>query len=212
MDPLKRRFVDIDRDGFVLGPRDGRAASLPESTRDLAAFGALIPGTLGVDFSTFEVISPATAIELSDRSLGVKAGGEVIGKPGSCGIDDVRMDVVSMALVDMDEEGTPGNVGRSSASLLTEVGGLVAVRSSDLLGGIMAAERRLSDAGLAGGGILTLSRVAEVLVCEVSAWAPFLSASLGASSMCDEGARPAILSPLMDDVVEVDSTAVKGSP
>ena len=122
-------------------------------------------------FNKFEFELVSTAITLSETSLGVKAGGEVIGKPGSCGVEEVRMVVVSMALVDIEGEVTPGSVmWRSSGiSLFTEVGGLVEVRSSDLRGGLAAAESRLSEAFSDGGGMLTLSRVAEALVCDAPA-------------------------------------------
>jgi hypothetical protein len=95
----------------------------------------------------------------------------VIGKPDSCGVEEVKMDVVSMALVDIEGEVTPGSVmGRSSGiSLFKETGGLVEVRSSDLRGDLMITESRLSEAGADGGGMLTLSRVAEALVCDAPA-------------------------------------------
>ena len=216
VEPLKRRFVEIERAGLILGPREGRAESFAELSAAIFASGALAAlAALGAVLAIFELVSFGTAIILSGTSLGVKAGGEVIGKPGSCGVEEVRIDVVSMALVESDGDVAPASGCRSSAFslLLTEDGVLVASRSSDLRGGFIAADRRLSEAGLEeGGGIETLSRVADVLVCDASACALFRSVSFGARRRWDEGARPAAfkVGPRTDEVVEFESTAVKG--
>ena len=189
--PLKRRFVEIERAGFTLGPREGRAASFADLSVPDFASGAL--AALGAALTRLELVSFDTAIILSGTLLGVKAGGEVVGKPGSCGVEEVRIDVVSIALVGSEGDVAPANGWRSSAFslLFTEDGLLVASRSSDLRGEFMAIDSRRSVAGLEdGGGILTLSRVAEADVCDASAWVLFLSASFGARRICDEGVRP----------------------
>ena len=199
----------MERAGLVLGPREGKAASLSFAVSAAAALGSAAAAALGAAFTA----SLDTVIISLGTSLGVNAGGEVIGKPGNCGVEDVKIDVVSIALVDTDGDVAPAKGCRSSTfSLLCSGGtGLVASISADLRGDLITADNLLSEAGLEdGGGMLTLSRFTEVFVCSVFAWVPFLSASLGASSRWDEGDRPVVLNidPRRDEVVEVDSTVV----
>jgi hypothetical protein len=168
VEALKRRLVEIERAGLVLGPREGSAASFSFAASAAAAFGSGALAALGAAFTG----SLGTAITLSGKSLGVNAGGEVIGKPGSCGVEDVKIDVVSIALVDIESDVALARGHRSSTFSLpfSDDGRLVASRSADLRGDLITAESLLSEAGLEeGGGILTLSRLTEVLVCSVLA-------------------------------------------
>ena len=186
VDALKRRFVEIERAGLVLGPREGKAASLSFAASAAAALGSAAAAALGAAF----MASLDTVIISLGTSLGVNAGGEVIGKPGNCGVEDVKIDVVSIALVDIDGDVAPAKGCRSStfSLLCSRDTGIVASKSADLRGDLITADNLLSEAGLEdGGGMLTLSRFTEVFVCSVFAWVPFLSASLGASSRWDEG-------------------------
>ena len=197
----------MDRAGLVLGPREGKAASLSFAASAAAALGSAAAAALGAAFTA----SLDTVIISLGTSLGVNAGGEVIGKPGNCGVEDVKIDVVSIALVDIDGDVAPAKGCRSStfSLLCSRDTGIVASKSADLRGDLITADNLLSEAGLEdGGGMLTLSRFTEVFVCSVFAWVPFLSASLGASSRWDEGDRPVVLKidPRREEVVEVDST------
>ena len=101
-------------------------------------------------------------------TLGAIAGGESTGKPGSCGVDEVKTDVVSVAIDGGDATVDIGT--RSSGTLFTEEEGLTvsAHVSSDLRGDVIEAndvESLLSPLGFVnGGGMLTLGRSTAVLV------------------------------------------------
>lgn len=86
-------------------------------------------------------------------SFGESDGGEIAGKPGSCGDDDVVTDSVLIAVVKPEVLAAIGWRGKSSAPL-TELGGLVVgvELSSEGRGDRMEAVGCLSLSGLVGGG------------------------------------------------------------
>jgi hypothetical protein len=101
-------------------------------------------------------------------SFGVSDGGEVTGKPGNCGDEEVVTGAVLVAVVEA-EVGTVIGTRETPSEPLTELGGLIAgvKLSSEGLGDRMEVERRLSLSGLVGGGgilMLGLSIVVFVWV------------------------------------------------
>ena len=99
-------------------------------------------------------------------SFGVSDGGEITGKPGVCGDDEVVTDSVLIAVV---EPAVGTAIGRRepSSEPLTELGGLVVgvELSSEGRGDRKEVERCLSLIGLVGGGgILMLGRSIVVFV------------------------------------------------
>lgn len=99
-------------------------------------------------------------------SFGVSAGGEITGKPGSCGDEEVVTDAVLVAVV-VAEVGKAIGTRRTPSEALTELGGvgLWVEASSDARGDRMEEERRLSlNELVSGGGILMLALSMVVIV------------------------------------------------
>jgi hypothetical protein len=91
-------------------------------------------------------------------SFGVRDGGKITGKPGSCGDDDVVTGAVFVAVVEA-EAGTVIGRRKTPSEPLTELGGVVVCNelSSEGREDRMDAERRRSLSGLVeGGGMLRL--------------------------------------------------------
>ena len=152
-------------------------------------------------------------------SFGESDGGEITGKPGSCGDDEVVTDSVLIAVVNPEVLAAIGWREKSSAPL-TELGGLVVgvELSSEGRGDRMEAVGCLSLSGLVGGGgILMLGLSIVVFVWEDCRWVAFRlgsSALLVAASKECETERPeffnetgASLLRLVDD--DPDAIAVK---
>ena len=142
----------------------------------------------------------------------MSAGGEITGKPGICGVDDVVTDVVSVAVVEA-PAGTVMGERRTSSDPFTELGGL-AVLSSDLREERIDAERRLSLDGLdVGGGILMFGLSIVVVVWDDCAWLDFLlvaSALLVAMSRECDKERPVVFKGKGPSLLEVEEAVMTG--
>ena len=86
-------------------------------------------------------------------SFGVRDGGKITGKPGSCGDDDVVTGAVLVAVVEA-EAGTVIGRRETPSEPLIELGGVVVCNelSSEGREDRMDAESRRSLSGLVGGG------------------------------------------------------------
>ena len=120
------------------------------------------PGGLPVPCADFFDAISAT---LGD-SFGLRDGGKITGKPGSCGDDDVVTGAVLVAVVEV-EAGTVIGRRKTPSEPLTELGGEVVCNelSSEGREDRMDAEKLRSLNGLVGGGgmlMLGLSIVAFV--------------------------------------------------
>jgi hypothetical protein len=99
-------------------------------------------------------------------SFGVRDGGKITGKPGSCGDDDVVMGAVLVAVVEA-EAGTVIGRREAPSEPLIELGGVVVCNelSSEGREDRMDAESRRSLSGLVGsGGMLMLGLSIVVFV------------------------------------------------
>jgi hypothetical protein len=112
-------------------------------------------------------------------SFGESDGGEITGKPGSCGDEEVVTDAVLVAVVVADVGtviGTRGEPSEPLTELLTELGGLIVCveASSEARGDRMEKERRLSlSAAISGKGILMLALSMLVIVWVERSWPAF---------------------------------------
>jgi hypothetical protein len=116
---------------------------------------------------------PAPCADLFDTisarlggSFGVRDGGKITGKPGSCGDDDVVMGAVLVAVVEA-EAGTVIGRRETPSEPLIELGGVVVCNelSSEGREDRMDAESRRSLSGLVGsGGMLMLGLSIVVFV------------------------------------------------
>jgi hypothetical protein len=163
VDPLKRLgSLELDLAAVERKPRWGNGPSMPPVSLRVIPCEVGPGGLLAPCIDFFDTISARLG-----GSFGVSDGGEVTGKPGSCGDEEVVTGAVLVAVVDV-EVGTVTGKRMTPSEPLTELGGLV-VRvelSSEARGERTEAERRLSLSGLvAGGGILMLGLSIVVLVC-----------------------------------------------
>lgn len=134
-------------------------------------------------------------------SFGVSDGGEVTGKPGNCGNDDVVTDAVLVAIVAA-EVGTAMGARATPSEPLRELGGLAVEieLSSDARGERREKERRLSLSGLASGGGMLMFALSIVVIewadCRRPAFRLGKSSSPVAASKEWETDRPLIFNGL----------------
>jgi hypothetical protein len=165
VDPLKRLgSLELDLTAVERNPRWGNGPSMPPVSLRGIPCEVGPGGLLNACEDFFGTISARLG-----GSLGVSDGGEVTGKPGSCGDEEVVTDAVLVAVVEL-EVGRVIGPRKTPSEPLTELGGLVVggELSSEARGERIEVEKRRSLSGLVvGGGILMLGLSIVVLVCVV---------------------------------------------